>query len=57
MAMMGDTLKYDMVDFQDLEAKLQNELRAGAGMEQTRQTTFNMYPFLSAIWEYLISEV
>lgn len=57
MAMMGDTLKYDTVDFQNLEAKLQNELRAGAGMEQTRQTTFNVYPFLSAIWEYLISEV
>lgn len=32
---MGDTLKYDKVDFQNLEAKLQNELRAGAVMEQT----------------------
>lgn len=26
MALLGDTLKYDKVDFQNLEAKLQNEL-------------------------------
>lgn len=45
MALMGVILKCDKLDFQNLEAKLQNELRAGVGVEQTRQTTFNLHPF------------
>lgn len=42
---MGDTLKYDKVDFQNVQAKLQNELTDGAGVEQTQQTAFNFHPF------------
>lgn len=57
MALLGDALKYDKVDFQNLEAKLQNELRAESGMEQIHQTNFKFHLFLSAIWEYLSSEV
>lgn len=35
---MGDSLRYGKVDFQNSEAEVQNELRGGAGMEQTEQT-------------------
>lgn len=40
MALLGDILKYDKVDFQNLEAKLWNGLRAESGMEQIHQTDF-----------------
>lgn len=43
MALLGGTLKYDKVDFQNLEAKLQNEPRAESGMEQIHQTNFFTY--------------
>lgn len=50
MALLGDTLKWDKVHFQNSEAKLQNELRAELHLEWSKYTRLIFSPvFISCL--------